>query len=502
MSTNLSGDDAKERLAAEAGASSAERTPRSDLMDRALNLRAKALDERAAALAEGEQRLLQKQEAAWAGRDAQRVIDSAHAELEVHNTELRGANEMLVMATLTAQQLREAAQAASRRQEEFLAMLAHELRNPLAPLTNAVELLARLGTKPVPEAIVDMIRRQVRHMVRLLDDLLEASRVTEGKVTLQPRRTAIADFIHQAAETCRDLIAAKGQRLSLDLPETPLFVDGDPARLVQIVTNLLQNSAKYTGQGGDISVIVRQQGDKIVLRVRDNGMGISAEALPHVFDLFVQDGRALSRSEGGLGIGLTVVRRMVGLHGGTIEAYSGGRDQGSEFVVTLPSVDGKNEVDGVLAPVPTPVPTATSILLVEDNVDAAEVLAEVLRLSGHHVEVALDGFAGIAIFEQSRPRVVLCDIGLPGMTGYELAQRMRSCGHEPRPALIALTGYGDQQSCERARAAGFDRLVVKPANFDALLRMIDAALREQDWATSEFGPLTSHGSLIDIDRRT
>jgi len=470
-------------------------------MDQALNLRAKALDERAFALAEGEERLRQQQEAVWARKDAQRVIDIALAELEVHNAELRAANEKLVMATLTAQELREAAQTASRRQDEFLAMLAHELRNPLAPISTAVELLAKLGAKPVPEAILGMIRRQVQHMVRLLDDLLDASRVTEGKVTLQPSWTAVADFIQQAVEASRDLIAAKDQRLSLDLPATPLFMDGDPARLVQIVTNLLRNSAKYTGQGGQISISARRQGNKVVIRVRDNGMGISPEALPYVFDLFVQDQRALSRSDGGLGVGLTVVRRMVDLHGGTVEAYSEGREQGSEFVVTFPSVDRRNEVSVLPTAVATLAPTATSILVVEDNVDAGEALAELLRMSGHHVEVALDGFAGLAIFEQSRPRVVLCDIGLPGINGYEVAQRMRSSRHEPRPSLIALTGYGDQQASERALAAGFDRHVVKPVNPDALLRLIDSALWAEDWAASGSGQITSHGSLLDIDRR-
>ncbi|MDQ6628528.1 MAG: ATP-binding protein [Pseudomonadota bacterium] len=495
MGTDLPGGNTQKRLAAEAEASAVERDLIAALMDEALGLRAKALDERAFALAEGEARLRQREESVWARKDAQRVIDIAIAELETHNAELRAANEKLIMATLNAQELRDAAQAARRRQEEFLAMLAHELRNPLGPIITAVGLLSRLGAKPVPEAVLGMIRRQVQQMVRLLDDLLDAARVTEGKVTLQISQIDVADFIQQAVETCRDLIAAKGQRLSIDLPDESLAMNGDPARLVQVVTNLLQNAAKYTGDGGEIKIGASRQGDKIVLRVRDSGIGISPETLPHVFDLFVQDQRGLSRSEGGLGIGLTVVRRMVDLHGGVIEAFSKGRDQGSEFVVTLPGVDRRSAVRPTPLAAVTLAPTATRILVVEDNVDAGDALAELLRISGHEVEVARDGFAGIARFEQSRPRVVLCDIGLPGINGYEVAQRMRSSRHEPRPALIAITGYGDQQASERALAAGFDRHVVKPVNPDALLRLVESAVSAEDWPASSPGT-TRHGSLL------
>ena len=471
------------------------------ILDQALDLRATALEVRAAGLDEEEKQLRRRESAVWLREDAQRLIDIAVAELEAHNVELTAANEKLIMATLAAQELREAAQTASRRQDEFLAMLAHELRNPLAPISTAVELLSMLGAKPVPATLLAMIRRQVQHMVRLLDDLLDASRVTEGKVALQVRRVAVAEFIQQAVETTRDLIRTKEQRLALDLPATPLYMSGDPARLVQIVSNLLQNSAKYTPRGGDISISARQDGDKIVLRVRDNGMGISAKALPHVFDLFVQDERALSRAEGGLGIGLTVVRRMVELHGGAVEAHSKGRDQGSEFAVTFPSTGRVEEAEPSATAVAFLAPTPTSILVVEDNVDAGDALAQLLRLSGHDVEVALDGFEGIGRFDESRPRVVLCDIGLPGINGYEVAQRMRTRRHEPRPAIIAITGYGDTQASERAFAAGFDHCVVKPVNPEALLRLIDSALLAEDGPASGHGLITSHGSLKGPDQR-
>lgn len=473
------------RSTAEAQASSAEEHASIiRIMDQALDLRETALEERVAALDEKEDKLRQRETATWLREHAQRLIDIAVTELEVHNSELITANEKLVMATLTAQELREAAQTASRRQDEFLAMLAHELRNPLAPISSAVELLSKLGAKPVPEQLLGMIRRQVQHMVRLLDDLLDASRLTEGKVALQSRRVAVAEFIQQAVETTRDLIAKKDQRLALDLPATPLYMAGDPARLVQIVSNLLQNSAKYTPRGGGISISARQEHDRIVLRVRDNGMGISAKALPHVFDLFVQDERALSRAEGGLGIGLTVVRRMVELHGGFVEAHSEGRDQGSEFVVTFPSAGRVDEAELSPMAVATLSPTPTSILVVEDSVDAGEALAQLLRMSGHDVEVALDGLEGLGRFDESRPRVVLCDIGLPGINGYEVAKRMRTRQHEPRTAIIAITGYGDAQASERAFAAGFDHYVVKPVNLEALLGLIHSALRADNGPAS------------------
>lgn len=478
-----------------------------DLDEREANLRAmhEAVEARSlsieASLAERQAVLLERENAAWQREDAQRLVDMAIAELEAHNADLRKANEKLVMATLTAQEHREAAQMARRRQDEFLAMLAHELRNPLAPISAAVEIVARLDGKPVPAKLLDVVRRQIKHLVRLVDDLLDVSRVTEGKVLLKRRATLVAEFVQQAVDTCRDDIARREQRFSLDLGVEPLFVDGDQVRLTQIVTNLLQNAAKYTPDGGEISVSVRRQGPCVEISVRDDGAGITAEALPHIFDLFVQDERPLNRSQGGLGIGLTIVRRMAEMHGGTVKALSAGRDSGSEFIVSLPVVRAPGKPTTAPRAVATLAPTPARILIVEDNVDAGAILADLLRLSGHEVEVALDGPSGLERFEQTQPQVVLCDIGLPGLDGYEVVARMRKARHEPRPALIAVTGYGGPSNVDRALMAGFDYHVVKPIDPEAVLRLIDSAVRLEDWTTSGFGVLTSHGSLREPDRR-
>jgi len=470
---------------------SVEPAPGPRLTDLSLAERTALLDERAAALAREAEALRLREGEARFGESARRLIDQALVELRLHNDELRAANARLVMATLEAQELRDAAQATARRQDEFLAMLAHELRNPLQPISAGVEILARLGGRPVPESLLGMIRRQVRQMVRLLDDLLDASRLTEGKITLQTSRIALAEVIGQAAETVGDLVLRKRQSLALDLPALPIFIDGDPARMVQIVSNLMQNASKYTPEGGAVSVVVRQEGRRVVMRVVDNGMGIAPEELPHVFDLFVQDPRALSRAEGGLGIGLTVVRRLVAMHGGTVDAHSRGRDQGSEFVVTLPSAARAADAMPGAGDVGARASSPTGILVIEDNVDACDAMAELLRLHGHDVTVALDGLDGMERFDAVLPRVVLCDIGLPGIDGYEVARRVRARGHEPRPILVAVTGYGGTQASEDAIAAGFDRHVVKPVDPDALMRLIDAMLPAPGAA----------GSLPDAQRR-
>ncbi|MEO8654765.1 MAG: ATP-binding protein, partial [Ramlibacter sp.] len=320
----------------------------------------------------------------------------------------------------------------------------------------------------------DVIGRQVGHMVRLIDDLLEASRLTQGKVILQRSPTAVAEFVQQAIENARELIDAQRQQLTLDLPAAPLFVDGDPVRLVQIVANLLHNAAKYTPEGGAIGVPVRPLEDSVVIRIGDNGVGIAADALPFIFDMFTQDEHSLSRSQGGLGIGLTVVRRMVELHGGTVEARSAGLGQGSEFVVSLPRqtpVEPKAQIAAARA---SP-PRTARIVVVEDNVDAADTLATLLRLSGHRVDVALDGPSGLDLIVQLRPQIVLCDIGLPGMDGYELAQQVRERGQLPAPVMIALTGYDGANDRARARAAGFDHHMAKPVDVAALEHLIGMA---------------------------
>ncbi|MDB5828274.1 MAG: putative signal transduction histidine kinase [Variovorax sp.] len=402
--------------------------------------------------------------------------ERAVREGETRNAELRDANEHLILATLAAEQMEEAALKTKRQQDEFLAMLAHELRNPLAPIRSAVSVIERLdlGSRRLDD-VCGVVKRQVEHMARLLDDLLDASRVNRGKVTLQRRPTNVRDFIDQAVEIYLPLIDAQRQQLTLDLPATPLYVDGDPTRLAQMVGNLLHNAAKYTSPGGTISVNARADGDLVALRVSDNGNGISAEALEYVFDLFTQEEHSLSRSQGGLGIGLTVVRELARQHGGSISARSEGPGRGSEFTLILPR----------LAHVAEPVFEQTTstefvparILVVDDNVDAAGMLQTLLELSGYEVELALDGIAGLAAFESKHFAFVLCDIGLPGLDGYEVARRIRerTAGKSPVPYLIALTGYDAAEDRARAIAAGFDRHFAKPVDIDELLTHLQEA---------------------------
>ncbi len=409
--------------------------------------------------------------------ESQQFLEQAQTELAARNYDMRQANSSLVIASLSASASRELAETAQQRQVEFVAMLAHELRNPLAPIRGAVALLARIDSQdPLLPMIRDVIERQVSQMARLLDDLLDVSRVTSGKVTLQLEPIPISVFIDQAVETCRALIDLQKQQLTLDMPITPLYVNGDSARLAQVIGNLLHNSAKYTPEGGAIALSARRLGDKVVIKVTDSGIGIPSATLPHVFDLFAQDVRSLSRSQGGLGIGLTVVRGMVELHGGSVEARSDGLGRGSEFSVILPCLDyvATPQLDEETAPAPSAGPAR--ILVVDDNVDAGVVLAMLLRMSGHEVTIALDGPTALQLFAQSKPDVVLCDIGLPGMDGYELAGRLRDQHAVPRPLLIALTGYGAKEDRDRALAAGFDQHLVKPVDHEALLRLIDSEL--------------------------
>ena len=443
-----------------------------------MDRREHALRERETALHERERIASDWADSAWLREEGQRAEADRKAAVETQNSELRQANEHLVLAMIEAEELREAAQITRRRQDEFLAMLAHELRNPLGPIRNAVEVLGRMdGGRLVPQPMLDIIRRQVQQMARLLDDLLDASRVTQGKVSLQRQPTELTEFISRAVEASNHLVKERKQQLTLDLPAAPLHVNGDAVRLAQVFSNLLQNASKYTQAGGSITLRAERKGETVVVRVIDNGMGISPEALPHVFELFAQDERALDRSKGGLGIGLTVVRRMVELHEGSVEVFSAGRGQGSEFVVTLPRLEHRSEAAIAPGAVGLLAPTPARILLIEDNVDAGEVLAELLRLSGHEVAIALDGRAGLDLFDQFHPQVVLCDIGLPGLDGYEVAVRMGQRRPEQRPAMIALSGYGNAKDRQRSATAGYDHHVVKPANPAELLRIIDSSMR-------------------------
>ena len=371
---------------------------------------------------------------------------------------------------------------ADRRKDEFLAMLAHELRNPLQPLTNALHLLGHGNADK--ERFLAMASRQVTHLVRLVDDLLDVSRITQGKITLRKETVRLSELVAQAAETVRPSLESSGHSVSVSLPAEPVQLDADPARLAQVLANLLSNAAKYTPPGGSIWLTAERAGDQVAIRVRDTGAGIDPELLPHVFDLFVQGDTPADRAPGGLGIGLTIVRRLVEMHGGRVEAHSAGGGRGSEFIVWLPAAPrpfGEAIVPRDQRKDSAPV-RGLRVLVVEDNQDSAESLAELLGLWGHQVHVALDGVTALELAERHRPDVVLSDVGLPGMDGYELARRLRDGRGPARAVLVALTGYGRDDDKRRALEAGFDHHVVKPPDagvLEELLRRVAAPERRE-----------------------
>jgi signal transduction histidine kinase/ActR/RegA family two-component response regulator len=369
----------------------------------------------------------------------------------------------------------EALKDADRRKDEWLAMLAHELRNPLAPIGNAVQFLRLEGpTDPDLQNARDIIERQLRQMTRLVDDLLDVSRITRGKLTLRQEPVSLGAVLTNAVESSRPLIEAAGHDLAVSLPPEPILVEADPTRLAQAFLNLLNNAAKYTPQGGRIGLSAERQGGVAVVRVRDTGIGIPALMLPHIFDLFTQVDRSLERSQGGLGIGLTLVKRLVEMHGGGVEARSEGPDQGSEFVVRLPVI--------VMPAVPSPQPSLGGeraavaaklrILLVDDNRDAAESLGLLFQVKGHDVRIAHDGVAGLEAAASFRPDVALLDIGMPRLNGYDLARRLRGQAWGQGLVLIALTGWGQEDDRRRTQEAGFDHHLVKPVDPDALQELL------------------------------
>jgi PAS domain S-box-containing protein len=364
----------------------------------------------------------------------------------------------------------EALKEADRHKDEFLAMLAHELRNPLAPVRNALHILKLPGADPaVAERARAMMERQVEHMVRLVDDLLDVSRIMRGKIELRREPVELTAVVARAVETAQPAVDAEGHELTVALPPEPLWLHGDLVRLAQVAGNLLHNAAKYTERGGKILIAGERGGDEAVLRVRDSGIGIAADVLPRIFDMFVQAERRTRDGRGGLGIGLTLVRRIVEMHGGSVVATSPGPGKGSEFVVRLP-----------LAPLPgdtgLPAPDGPSargaasrrVLVVDDNADAADTLALLLRLQGHDVRVAHDGPSALSQASAEPPDVALLDIGMPGMDGYELARRFRATAPLKGVLLVAVTGWGQEEDRRRTREAGFDYHLVKPVEARAL----------------------------------
>jgi two-component system CheB/CheR fusion protein len=368
----------------------------------------------------------------------------------------------------------EALRMADRQKDDFLALLSHELRNPLAPIRTAVHLLKlRHGPDADVQRLHAVIERQVQHLVRLVDDLLDVSRFLRGKIELRPETLDVAEVVAMAVETTRPTIDAQRQHLQLELPTDPLYVHGDQVRLAQVIGNLLHNASKFSDRGSRVVLAVGRQDSQVMIRVRDRGAGIAAEVLPTIFEPFVQADRSLERSQGGLGIGLTLVRKIIEMHGGTVTAISDGLGLGSEFVVSLPSVGAPDRHEAV-KPMPAPsLRAGLHVLVVDDNVDAAESLADLLRTRGQRVSVAHNGQDALAQALQHRPDVVLLDIGLPGMNGYEVATALRR-QDGGGPALVAITGYGQDADARRAAAAGFDRHLVKPVDAAELEQVLAA----------------------------
>jgi len=368
-----------------------------------------------------------------------------------------------------------------RRKNEFLAMLAHELRNPLAPISNAVHLLTVQEHDPGRLRWArDIIGRQLKQLVRLVDDLLDVSRITRGKIDLKIDTVDAAALVASAVETSRPMVDQLEHTLTLLLPQGPLRLRGDFARVSQILANLINNAAKYTPRGGRISVSAQREGADAVFRVRDSGMGIPTEFLSTIFEPFTQVDRTLDRSQGGLGIGLTLVRSLVQMQGGTVAAHSAGRDQGSEFVVRLPALPDHPDVVTATADTGTrPEPSAAGlrVLVVDDNRDVADTTATILRLSGCDTHVAYDGPAGLDAVERLQPDAVLLDIGLPGLDGYQVAARMRAQPAHRKTLVVAVSGYGQEEDRQRSKAAGFDYHVVKPID-PAVINGLLGSLRE------------------------
>jgi two-component system CheB/CheR fusion protein len=363
---------------------------------------------------------------------------------------------------------------ADRRKDEFLAMLAHELRNPLAPIRNAVQVIQLLSPpEPRLRRCTELIERQVQHLCRLVDDLLDVSRITRGKVTLQKKTVDLGGLIAHAVEGCRPMIDARRHKFTVTLPAETVWLEADPTRLEQVLANLLANATRYTPEGGHVWLTAERTANDVVIRVRDDGIGIPAALLPKVFDVFTQGDRSLARSEGGLGIGLTLVKSLVEMHGGIVEARSEGPGKGSEFGIRFPAVVmAHHPTTNGAAPTANHSSSARRVLVVEDNADVAESLAMLLRVGGHEVCTAQDGPAALEAAAAYRPNVILLDIGLPRMDGYEVARRLREQGTLQGSLLIALTGYGQEEDRRRSHEAGFDAHLTKPADLAALENLL------------------------------
>ena len=410
-----------------------------------------------------------------------RELETLNRVLQRANTELEQANRTLQSEIAERTRVEQALKAADRHKDEFLAMLAHELRNPLAPILNAVQLIRK---KPLTDPQLlwsrDVIERQLGHLTRLVDDLLDVSRITRGKINLSRETVEVADLVARAVETVQPLIAERGHQLHLSVAPQSIRVFGDPLRLTQAVGNVLSNAAKYTENGGQISLTARQVDDRVEIRVQDTGIGIPTDMQPVIFDMFTQLNVPAGRAQSGLGIGLALVRKLLEMHGGSVSAFSEGNGRGSEFLITLPVIPSEitagngrtavgldSNVGGETAQV------RRRILVADDNSDALESLATLLELSGHEVFSAANGALALEAAERNLPEVALLDIGMPKLDGYEVARRIRAQPWGRRITLVALTGWGQESDRRRSGEAGFDSHLVKPLDLDKLTALLE-----------------------------
>jgi PAS domain S-box-containing protein len=372
-----------------------------------------------------------------------------------------------VTRDLTDRKRVEALEKAERQTNELLAMLAHELRNPLAPISNALQLLTRNpAADPTEEWVREVLQRQTGQMTRLVDDLLDVSRITRSAISLKKQAVDMRGVVRAAVDASTQWMQARRHALAVNLPEDPLVVSGDEARLTQVMQNLLHNSAKYTPDGGRVSISARREGAEVVVVVKDSGIGMDPELLQSAFELFKQGQQALNRPEGGLGVGLTLVQRLVRLHSGSVAARSGGTDQGSEFIVRLPAADAAAQTPPAKAGAVRSAPRR--VLVIDDNEDAANALRLLLENDGHEVKVANDGVSGLALARHYNPDYLLLDIGLPRLSGYDIAASVRADPSLNSVTIVAITGYGQLHDRSRTAAVGFDHHLTKPVDFTAL----------------------------------